>query len=69
MLTNDYRGYQLTILQEPTAGAAHGTQYLSRVPLAPAPIIRLDVLDPSQRRLQVYALLILGESTLTIFPQ
>ncbi|CCA71359.1 hypothetical protein PIIN_05298 [Serendipita indica DSM 11827] len=51
--TSGSKGYQLVILQEPTAGAAHGSQYLSRVPLAPALIIRLDVLDPSQRRLQV----------------
>ncbi|CAG7846902.1 Mitochondrial import inner membrane translocase subunit tim23 [Serendipita indica DSM 11827] len=60
--TSGSKGYQLVILQEPTAGAAHGSQYLSRVPLAPALIIRLDVLDPSQRRLQVYGPLILGKN-------
>ncbi|KAG8819600.1 hypothetical protein FRC17_010379 [Serendipita sp. 399] len=45
------KGYQLTIMQEPVTGAAHGAHYLSRVPLAPALIIRLDVLDRAQRRI------------------
>ncbi|KAG8754258.1 hypothetical protein FRC14_005239 [Serendipita sp. 396] len=48
--TSGGKGYQLTIMQEPVTGAAHGAHYLSRVPLAPALIIRLDILDRAQRR-------------------
>jgi hypothetical protein len=47
------RGYRITILQEPRTGAAHGLHYLSRVPLAPALIARLDVVDMTNRQLQV----------------
>lgn len=46
------KSYRLSVLQEPKTGAAFGPYYLSRVPLAPALIVRLDVFDMTNRQLQ-----------------
>jgi hypothetical protein len=51
------RSYRLTIMQQPTIGAAHGQYYLSRLPLAPALIVRLSIVDASGRLIPAYVVL------------
>ncbi|PVG03149.1 hypothetical protein CPB86DRAFT_855839, partial [Serendipita vermifera] len=51
--TSGNKGYRITIVQQPSTGAAHGLYYLSRVPLAPALIVRLDVVDMTNHVLPV----------------